>query len=166
MADFNGPAGTPALLRTHNQRALLERLRRDGPLSRADLARRSGLSKPTVSQALADLDAAGLVRVVGPAAPSRGRTAPLYEPAPRAGDVDSFVWIELGTGVGAGIIINGELYPGARGAAGEVAYVPLPGNRGPARSGRGTLEEATSAAGVVAAAKAAGMRGQLTAKRV
>src|SRR5437763_9709544 len=85
--------GTPALLRTLNQRALLERLRRDGPLSRADLARRSGLSKPTVSQALADLDAAGLVRVVGPAAPSRGRTATLYEPDPSAGYV---VGIDIG----------------------------------------------------------------------
>src|SRR5436305_12281921 len=77
--------GTPALLRTLNQRALLERLRRDGPLSRADLARRSGLSKPTVSQALAGLEEAGLVRAVGPAAPSRGRTGMPYEPDPPAG---------------------------------------------------------------------------------
>jgi predicted NBD/HSP70 family sugar kinase len=37
---------------------------------------------------------------------------------------------------------------------------------GAPRSGRGTLEEATSAAAVVAAAKQAGMRGQLTAKDV
>ena len=85
--------GTPALLRTLNQRALLERLRRDGPLSRADLARRSGLSKPTVSQALAGLEEAGLVRAVGPAAPSRGRTGMLYEPDPTAGYV---VGIDIG----------------------------------------------------------------------
>jgi predicted NBD/HSP70 family sugar kinase len=286
-----GEPGTPALLRALNQRALLERLRREGPLSRADLARRSGLSKPTVSQALAGLEQAGLVRAIGPAAPARGRTATLYEADPTAGyvvgidigrawirvavadlagtivgrsdarnrarsaesvvrttaaqaravvaeagvrwsrivhtvvgspgvfdpatgrlwhapnlpgwskpglaaelrdaltpsiaiyndanlaavgerdfgcgrDAQSFVWVELGTGVGAGIIIGGELYPGARGAAGEVAYVPLPGDDRPGRSRRGTLEEATSGAAVVAAAEQAGMRGRLTAKRV
>src|SRR5207248_228584 len=42
--------GSPALMRALNQRALLDLLRRDGPLSRAELARRTGLSKPTVSQ--------------------------------------------------------------------------------------------------------------------
>src|SRR3954453_21994936 len=77
--------GTPALLRTLNQGALMQHLRQHGPLSRAQLARDTGLSKPTVSQALADLEDAGLVRPVGPAAPSRGRTAMLYEPDPTAG---------------------------------------------------------------------------------
>src|SRR5438067_10143389 len=110
MADFNGPAGTPALLRTHNQRALLERLRRNGPLSRADLARQSGLSKPTVSQALADLEEAGLVRVVGRAAPSRGRTAMLYEPDPRAGYVVGIdigrAWIRVAVADLAGQVVS------------------------------------------------------------
>jgi predicted NBD/HSP70 family sugar kinase len=44
--------------------------------------------------------------------------------------------------------------------------VPLPGDDRPGRSRRGTLEEATSGAAVVAAAEQAGMRGRLTAKRV
>src|SRR3954469_4534669 len=282
---------TPALLRTLNQGALMQRLRDDGPLSRAQLARDTGLSKPTVSQALAELEAAGLVRAVGPAAPSRGRTALLYEPDPTAGyvvgidigrawtriavadltgtilarsdtpnrartaaavvrsvarearatvqragigwrrvvhtvvgspgvfdpatgrlwhapnlpdwskpgladelraalspstaidndanlaavgerdfgrgqEARTFVYLELGTGLGVGIVIDGELYRGARGAAGEVGYIPWPVDGGVARSERGRLEEATSAAAVVTAAREAGMGGELTAKDV
>ena len=280
--------GTPALLRTLNQGALMQRLREAGPSSRAQLARDTGLSKPTVSQALAELESAGLVRPLGPAAPSRGRTAMLYEPDPTAGyvvgidigrawirvavadlageilarsdtpnrartaaavvravarearatvkqagigwkrvvhtvvgspgvfdpstgrlwhapnlpdwskpgladelrdaltpstaidndanlaavgerdfgrgrDARSFVYVELGTGLGVGIVIDGELYRGARGAAGEVGYIPWPGTRS---SERGRLEEATSAAAVVESAQKAGMPGELTAKDV
>src|SRR3954469_11374397 len=280
--------GIPALLRTLNQGALMQQLRERGPLSRAQLARDTGLSKPTVSQALAELELAGLVRAVGPAAPARGRTAILYEPDPTAGyvvgidigrawirvavadlggsiiarrdspnrartgaavvrtvarearaavkdagigwkrvvhtvvgspgvfdpstgrlwhapnlpdwskpgladelraaltpsttidndanlaavgerdfgrgrDARSFVYVELGTGLGVGIVIDGELYRGARGAAGEVGYIPWPGT--PSLE-RGRLEEATSAAAVVASAREAGMRGDLTAKDV
>src|SRR5436190_1771 len=283
--------GTPALLRTLNQGALMQRLRDSGPLSRAQLARDTGLSKPTVSQALAELEAVGLVRAVGPAAPSRGRTALLYEPDPTAGyvvgidigrawirvavadlageiigrrdtpnrartaaavvravarearaavkhagigwkrvvhtvvgspgvfdpatgrlwhapnlpdwskpgladelraalspstaidndanlaavgerdfgrgqEARTFVYLELGTGLGVGIVIDGELYRGARGAAGEVGYIPWPVDGAVARSERGRLEEATSAAAVVASAREAGMRGELTAKDV
>src|SRR5436305_9929792 len=85
--------GTPALLRTLNQGALMQRLRDGGPVSRAQLARETGLSKPTVSQALAELEAVGLVRPVGPSPPARGRTAMLYEPNPTAGYV---VGIDIG----------------------------------------------------------------------
>jgi predicted NBD/HSP70 family sugar kinase len=283
--------GTPALLRTLNQGALMQRLREGGPLSRAQLARDTGLSKPTVSQALAELETAGLVRPVGRAAPSRGRTAILYEPDPTAGyvvgidigrawirvavadlagviiarrdtpnrartaaavvravarearasvkqagigwkrvvhtvvgspgvfdpstgrlwhapnlpdwskpgladelrdaltpsttiendanlaavgerdfgrgrDARNFVYVEIGTGLGVGVVIDGEIHRGARGAAGEVGYIPWPAGPGTARSERGRLEEATSAAAVVETARAAGMRGDLTAKDV
>jgi predicted NBD/HSP70 family sugar kinase len=79
--------GTPRLLRAINERALLEHLRRGGPISRAQLARDTGLSKPTVSQALANLERAGLVRVVDQARQQRGRPAVLYEPDPTAGYV-------------------------------------------------------------------------------
>ena len=34
-----------------------------------------------------------------------------------------FLWV--GTGVGLGIVIDGELYRGAGGAAGEIAYMPV-----------------------------------------
>ena len=36
----------------------------------------------------------------------------------------SLVTISVGTGIGAGIILNGEIYRGHRGFAGEVAYLP------------------------------------------
>ena len=79
--------GTPRLLRAINERSLLDHLRRQGPTSRAQLSRDTGLSKPTVSQALSNLERAGLVRQVGAASGGRGRLAVLYEPDPTAGYV-------------------------------------------------------------------------------
>ena len=288
--------GTPRLLRAHNERALLESLRRAGPSSRPDLARIAGLSKPTVSQALANLESVGLVRPVGPASPSLGRTAMLYEVDPTAGyvlgidigrawihvaaadlsgrivarrdernrarsasalvssvaavaheavaaagltwkqvahtvvggpgvfdpdsdrlrhapnvpgwsrpgvmselrealpptvaldndanlaavgersygsgrDARTFVYVSVGTGIGMGVIIDGELYRGAHGAAGEVGYLPLGedgagGTAGREARRRGILEEAASADAVVRTAKRLGMEGASSAKRV
>jgi predicted NBD/HSP70 family sugar kinase len=294
---MSGQGGTPRLLRAHNERTLLEHLRGAGPSSRPDLARIAGLSKPTVSQALANLESAGLVRRVGPANPGLGRTAMLYEIDPTAGhvvgidvgrawirvaaadlsggivarrdernraraagtlvetvaavahevvatagltwesvahtvvggpgvfDPDSdrlrhapnvpgwsrpgvmsslrealpptvaldndanlaavgertygsgraartFVYVSVGTGIGMGVIIDGELYRGAHGAAGEVGYLPLGpedeeggGARRDARR-RGMFEEAASADAVVRTAKRLGMAGASSAKRV
>src|SRR6478752_4084964 len=51
--------GTPSLLRAINERTVLELIRAEGALSRAQVARRSGLSKPTVSQALTGLEESG-----------------------------------------------------------------------------------------------------------
>ena len=289
--------GTPRLLRAHNERTLLEHLRAAGPSSRPGLARIAGLSKPTVSQALANLERAGLVRTVGPASPSLGRTAMLYEVDPTAGyvvgidigrawirvaaadlageivarrdernrarsaaalvksvgevahdvvaaagltwqrvahtvvggpgvfdpdsdrlrhapnvpgwsrpgvmsalrealpptvtldndanlaavgertygsgrDARTFVYVSVGTGIGMGVIIDGELYRGAHGAAGEVGYLPLGGDEQGAPAGgrdakrRGMLEEAASADAVVRTAKRLGMAGATSAKRV
>jgi predicted NBD/HSP70 family sugar kinase len=291
----NHRGGQPRLLRAINERALLETLRRVGPSSRPQLARMAGLSKPTVSLALANLEGAGLVRPVGPATPSLGRTAMLYEVDPTAGyvvgidigrawiriaaadlaghivarrdernrersatalvrmvsavahgvvaaagltweqvahtvvggpgvfdpdsdrlllapnlpgwsrpglmsslrealppsvaldndanlaavgersygsgrDADTFVYVSIGTGIGMGIIIDGELYRGAHGAAGEVAYLPLPGDgdAGADRDARlrGIMEAAASADAVVRTAKRLGMAGASSAKRV
>ncbi|WP_129311254.1 ROK family transcriptional regulator [Streptomyces sp. L2] len=83
------------LLRRTNERLLLDRLRALGAASRAQLARETGLSKPTVSSALASLETAGLVHEVGTHAPERGRTAVLYSPDPAAGHV-------LGVDIGRG----------------------------------------------------------------
>jgi predicted NBD/HSP70 family sugar kinase len=70
-----------------NEQLLLEQVRNDGPLSRADLARISGLSKPTVALALANLEHDGLVRVAGHRTGVRGPAAVLYEIRPEAGYV-------------------------------------------------------------------------------
>ena len=256
----------------------------------------AGLSKPTVSQALANLESVGLVRPVGPASPSLGRTAMLYEVDPTAGyvvgidigrawirvaaadlsgeivarrdernrarsgsalvrsvaavahevveaagltwkqvahtvvggpgvfdpdsdrlrhapnvpgwsrpgvmselrealpptvaldndanlaavgersygsgrDARTFVYVSVGTGIGMGVIIDGELYRGAHGAAGEVGYLPLGEDGAGGAAGRdarrrGILEEAASADAVVRTAKRLGMEGATSAKRV
>ncbi|HEU5429634.1 MAG TPA: ROK family transcriptional regulator [Actinocrinis sp.] len=74
------------VLRINNERLLLGRLRADGATSRAELARITGLSKPTVSTALGRLERAGLVREVGKVANAgRGRSPVLYEADPTAG---------------------------------------------------------------------------------
>src|SRR5258707_2780439 len=89
---------TPSLLRAINERTLLEYLRGHKPRSRAQLARATRLSKPTVSQALANLEDAGLVRAVGQSISSRGwRIAILYEPNPDAGYVFG---VDVGRGLG------------------------------------------------------------------
>jgi predicted NBD/HSP70 family sugar kinase len=284
-------------LRSNNERLLLDQLRTLGPTSRAQLARDTGLSKPTVSHALAALEEHGLVRAAGKVAAERGRTALLYEPDPTAGHVlgidigrarlraavadlsgeilartdvpnrertattvadaaaqaaeqaldaagipaaqvihaavgtpgvfdpedgrvryavnlpgwgraglftrirerlgepelsvhnDAnlaalgeydlgagrgsrlFVYVLIGTGLGVGIVSQGELFAGAHGAAGEVGFLPasftapdLDPASDPHR--RGELEEAVSADAIVRAARDRGLRGRLTAKRV
>lgn len=277
--------GTPSLLRVINERTVLELIHRQGPLSRAQAARVSGLSKPTVSLALSGLLEAGLVREVGRSRGERGPSAVLYELNPNAGwvvgidvgrkwlraaiadiagtmvakrderakvtsaktligqigaiarrlageagvrwdqvthaalgspgvfdpahgyvamapnlpgwgrhglveavraelgtnvtfendvnlaalaelahghgrNVDNFVFISVGTGIGMALVIDGQLYRGAHGAAGEVAYMPLGMGdpHDPANRRRGAFEEAAAAAGVVRMAKKLGMR--------
>jgi predicted NBD/HSP70 family sugar kinase len=277
--------GTPGLLRVINERTVLELIHRQGPLSRAQAARVSGLSKPTVSLALSGLLESGLVREVGRSRGERGPSAVLYELNPNAGwvvgidvgrkwvraaiadiagtivarrderakvasaktligqigaiarrlageagvswdqvthaalgspgvfdpahgyvamapnlpgwgrhglveavrgelgtnvafendvnlaalaerahghgrNVDNFVFMSVGTGIGMALVIDGQLYRGAHGAAGEVAYMPLGMGdpHDPANRRRGAFEEAAAAAGVVRMAKKLGMR--------
>jgi predicted NBD/HSP70 family sugar kinase len=272
---------------------VLECILASGPVSRAQIARDSGLSKPTVSQALIALESARLVREAGRTSGGKGPTAVLYELNPGAGsvvgidvgrdhvragvadltgrvlairdepararsaktlidqigsiahaaaaeagvawrrvtfavvgspgvfqptrdqvvlahnlpgwgrkglleelrgalgtevafendvnlaavgerwrglgrDVDSFIYLHAGTGVGMGVVLNGELYRGARGAAGEVGYLPLAAAdpHDPANRRRGALEGAIGAAGIVAEAKREGLRGSLTSDKV
>src|SRR5690242_18524141 len=77
--------GTPSLLRAINERTVLDLIHRQGPLSRAQVARVSGLSKPTVSLTLSGLLDARLVREVGRLRGERGPSALLYELNPDAG---------------------------------------------------------------------------------
>lgn len=272
--------GNPRLLRVMNERHLLDRLRDHGPASRADLAKVTGLSKPTVSAALAGLQEDGLVHLVGEVSGRPGPVTSLYDmnagsayvagidigrdwnrvavadlrgtfagrkdgrndarntadlarhvrelahaaaaeaglewsaitctvagtPGvydPAAGRLDfaynlpgsdlverlrsaldsdlviendinlaavgehaygegrgkaHFALVSIGTGVGMGIVINGELYVGARGAAGEVSYLPAAEDPAdPAALEHGSTESVASAPGVVRAARAAGL---------
>jgi predicted NBD/HSP70 family sugar kinase len=285
--------GTPSLLRAINERSVLEFIRHRGPVSRAQIARDSGLSKPTVSQALAALESAGLVREAGRSSGGKGPSALLYELNARAGwvvgidvgrawvraaladltgeivarrderarvrsshalisqlgeiahaladeaglrwrqvtfatigspgvfhpeigqvalahslpgwgrqglveavqrelgtklafenDVNlaalgeqwrglgkgiaNFLYLHVGTGVGLGIVLGGELYRGSTGAAGEIGYLPLVGTdpHDPRSRRRGALDEVAGASGVVAAAERLGFQPPLTAKKV
>ncbi|MGI5154952.1 ROK family protein [Microbispora sp. CA-102843] len=289
-----GAANTTSLLRLINQRAVFTEIFRLGKASRPELAQVTGLSKPTISMALADLERARLVRPVGLRTGGAGRAALLYEIRPEAGwvlaadigrttvrlaladlvgdvvvrrqepawarsydglleqltrlaaevaaeaglepgditvtvfgapgihdkesgalrlapnlpgwerpgavdalagvtgspytvenDVDlaavgegayglgkgvsDFVLMSIGTGVGMGVVIDGGLYRGARGAAGGISYLPvgLPaGEDGPGLGrGRGMFESVASADGVVAAAARLGITA-VTAKEV
>ncbi|MED7926497.1 ROK family transcriptional regulator [Nonomuraea sp. LP-02] len=74
--------GVPRLLRRLNDRAALELLLVDGPLTRAELGERTGLSKVTAGQLLARLEERGLVEVAGERAGGRGPHAALYGVVP------------------------------------------------------------------------------------
>ena len=290
----HGQAARPQLLRALNEQLLLRHIRQLGPCSRAELARMSGLSKPTVSLALANVERSGLVREAGQRTGVPGRSAVLYEIRPDAGyvlgldigrqylrgavadltgevlartalrtrassatgrlaelmrladelcsqagiqrpaitqtvigspgvydprrntialagelagwgkpavlaelreafgeqlvvenDVDAatlaervqghgreagtFAFVHVGTGIGMGLMIDGNLHRGVHGVAGEIAFMPISAGQGSdpqdARR-RGALEASGSAAAVVRAARRAGMRGSVSARRV
>jgi predicted NBD/HSP70 family sugar kinase len=74
----------PRLLKDLNQRTVLDTIRSGGPISRAEISRRAGISKPTVSLALQSLLEAGLVREAthDPGTPRYG--AVFFEPVPEA----------------------------------------------------------------------------------
>ncbi len=287
-------AARPSLIRAMNEQLLLEHIRQRGPCSRAELARVSGLSKPTVSLALDNVERAGLVRIAGQRTGVPGRSARLYEIRPDAGlvlgldighdyvrgaiadlsgeirarqslrahatsvrgrvaelvgladllcenagvsrpaitqtvigspgvydprrnamkltgglrgwdrpaalaglreafgpslvmendvdaaalaeralghgrEVDHFAFVHIGTGIGMGLVLGGQLLRGAHGVAGEIAFMPLSGGAGTDEQEvrkRGTLEASASASGVVRAARRGGMRGPVSARRV
>ncbi|MFI1305656.1 ROK family protein [Streptomyces sioyaensis] len=70
-----------------NDRAALELLVSQGPLTRTRIGQLTGLSKPTASQLLARLAAAGLVRTTGSVTGRPGPSAQLYEINPAAARV-------------------------------------------------------------------------------
>lgn len=64
---------------------------------------------------------------------------------------NSMVFVTLGTGVGGGIIINGRILAGSRGAAGEIGHILVNGNetRICGCGKKGCLEQYASATGIV-----------------
>ncbi|MFJ4768350.1 ROK family transcriptional regulator [Streptomyces uncialis] len=79
-----GTPGTPRVLRAMNDRAALDLLLAEGPLSRTRIGKLTGLSKPTASQLLARLETAGLVRATGTTEGRPGPNAQLYAVDPTA----------------------------------------------------------------------------------
>ncbi|MEU4520510.1 ROK family protein [Amycolatopsis sp. NPDC024027] len=80
-------------MRALNQRLVLDRLRAHGEATRPRIAADTGLSKPTVGQALLDLEQHGLVRTTGRSLAGPGRAAVVYQAAPDAGHV---VGVDIG----------------------------------------------------------------------
>jgi predicted NBD/HSP70 family sugar kinase len=80
-------------MRALNQRLVLDRLRGQGEATRPQIANDTGLSKPTVGQALLDLEQHGLVRAIGRSASGPGRAAVVYQTAPDAGHI---VGVDIG----------------------------------------------------------------------
>jgi glucokinase len=66
-------------MRETNVRELLRLLRQHSPCSRADLVRHSGLTAPTVSAAIEQLETQGLVSQMGPGTSNGGRRPGLIE---------------------------------------------------------------------------------------
>ena len=75
---------TPPLLKDLNERTVLEAIRTGAPISRAEISRLVGISKPTVSQALQSLLDSGLVREAEPAGDGPSYGATFFEPVSEA----------------------------------------------------------------------------------
>lgn len=80
---------------------------------------------------------------------------------------ECFAFLSIGTGVGLGILANGELFEGQGGQAGEVGWLPIGGDPfDPANLERGTLEERIAGRGFrreIARALAHGTQSRLRA---
>lgn len=79
--------GSQSLLRDINVSLLIELVHRSGPISRADLARQSGLSAPTVSNIVGQLLDRGIFIEVAVAPSNGGRPPVLLSVDPKAGYV-------------------------------------------------------------------------------
>ena len=144
--------------RRHHRAMLLQELFADGPASRADLARSSGLTRVTVSDLVAELIGEGLLEELGAPAETRvGKPPTLVGLVP---DAKHVVAIDLSVDdqvVGAVLTLAGEVV--------ERDARPLEGRRGPeaaalveqlttdlaARSSRPLLGVAVATPGVVSA---------------
>lgn len=100
--------GRPRLLRDFNAQQILRLLRKHGPCSRADLARYSGLSAPTISSGVEYLKQHGLIQQMGPGPSYGGRPPDLLRFNSKAGYVAG---VDIGTSLVRIAIadLNGEI---------------------------------------------------------
>ncbi|WP_026581287.1 ROK family transcriptional regulator [Bacillus sp. J33] len=85
------------------------------------------------------------------------------------GDVDSMVAVNVGRGVGAGVVMNGNLYHGAQGIAGELGHMTIDMNGEICECGnRGCLQTLVSGEAIAerAAKQIKGISGKLTGKEI
>ena len=162
---------TPPLLKHLNERAVLEAIRGGAPISRAEIARRTGISKPTVSLALRALLKQGVVRETEPDPGRPHYGAVFFEPVPEAalvlavdvgtrfiraalgdlaGNVRSrrdvpFIGTDLDTTIAAVASLCGELAESGDGARLDGAVVGVPGVVDPVH---GSVSLASNAAGI------------------
>src|SRR5688572_10414296 len=81
------------IARQASTRLVIERVLRDGPISRAEIARSTGLSKQTISDVMRELEGDGWVREEGQVQGAVGRSAITYAIRPEAAFV---LGIDLG----------------------------------------------------------------------
>ncbi len=79
------PAPITSVTRQLSRRSVFEALLHHSPISRADLAKVTSLSKQTMSEVIDAFEQQGLVRPVGRTSGNVGRTAVLYELSPEGG---------------------------------------------------------------------------------
>ena len=77
--------------------------------------------------------------------------------------VDDLIFLGIGTGISAGVVLEGRLHRGVRGLAGEIGHVVLDPDGAPCACGlRGCFETIAAGAGIARAARAAIDTGEAT----
>lgn len=112
---------THAQTRQHNHRLVLRTVYDFGPISRAEVARSTGLTRTTVSDVVGDLLGDGIVEEVG-RGPSSGGKAPILLSI--VGDARHVIGLDLGEGTFAGALVN------LRGEIRRVVELPVDGRNG------------------------------------
>ena len=112
---------THAQTRQHNHRLVLRTVYDFGPISRADVARSTGLTRTTVSDVVGDLLGDGMVEEVG-RGPSSGGKAPILLSI--VGDARHVIGLDLGEVTFAGALVN------LRGEIRRVVELPVDGRNG------------------------------------
>ena len=114
---------THAQTRQHNQRLVLRTVYDFGPISRAEVARSTGLTRTTVGDVVGELLDEGMVEEVG-RGPSTGGKSPILLSI--IGDARQVIGLDLGESVFSGALVN------LRGDVRRVVEQPVDGRNGDA----------------------------------
>lgn len=76
-------------------------------------------------------------------------------------NVENFIFVKIGTGIGCGIICRGQIYRGADGSAGDIGHIEITGEPVVCRCGnKGCLEAVAGGAALARAAQEAALEGR------